>query len=220
MEATFTLERQRARAVAQEYLSKGYEVIEEPAPDQLPDFLSDYRPDLLIRRGNEVTIVEVKSKSSLSKYPQVRDLARLLQGKPGWNFELILVAEGENLNVPEGVHPFEREDVVRGIEAAEALLKAGFPEAALLLAWSTVEATVRLLAEEEGIPLDRLSPPYILKQVVTEGLISKDDYNFLLDAIKYRNALVHGFKVTYFDSALVRNLISTVKSILELTTKS
>ena len=46
-----SLERQRTRAIAGEYRSKGYEVIEEPTQEQLPDFLSGYHPDLLVRKG-------------------------------------------------------------------------------------------------------------------------------------------------------------------------
>jgi hypothetical protein len=40
MATKLPLERQRARAVAEEYRRKGYEVIEEPSPAQLPEFLS------------------------------------------------------------------------------------------------------------------------------------------------------------------------------------
>jgi hypothetical protein len=116
--------------------------------------LSGYRPDLLVRRGDEAIIVEVKSRSSLAKDPRIRELARLLQTKPHWNFELVVVGEAERLIAPEGARPFERDDILRGIEAAERLLESGFSEAALLLAWSTSEATVRLLTEEEGVVLD------------------------------------------------------------------
>src|SRR5205809_4564159 len=108
METTSALEKQRAHAIAEEYRSKGYEVIEGPAPEQLPDFLSGYKPDLLIRKGDEAVVVKVKSRSSLAKDPQVRDLARLLQAKPGWNFELVVVGEGEKLSAPEGARPFGR----------------------------------------------------------------------------------------------------------------
>jgi hypothetical protein len=217
MEAVTSPERQRARAIAEEYRSRGYEVIEEPSPAQLPDFLSGYRPALLVRKGDEVIVVEVKSRSSLAKDAQIRDLAQLLQTKPHWNFELVVVGETERINAPEGARPFERADILRGIDAAERLLESGFSEAALLLAWSTAEATVRLLIEEEGIVLDHLNPPYILKQAVMNGVIARDDYNFLTNVIKYRNALVHGFKTLDFDPALVSELISMTKRLLHST---
>src|SRR6266511_923286 len=205
MEAVTSPERQRARVIA------------EPSPAQLPDFLSGYRPDLLVRKGDEAIVVEVKSRSSLAKDAQIRNLAQLLQTTPHWNFELVVVGEGERISAPEGARPFERDDILRGIEAAERLLESGFSEAALLLAWSTSEATVRLLIEEEGIVLDHLNPPYILKQAVMNGVIARDDYNFLTNIIKYRNALVHGFKTIDFDPALVSELISRTKRLLQST---
>jgi hypothetical protein len=215
MEATTSLERQRARALAEEYRRRGYEVLEEPSPEQLPDLLSGYHPDLFVRKGDEVIVVEVKSRSSLAKETQIRELARLLQTKDHWNFELVVVGEEVPLTAPEGARPFEREDILQGIETAERLLDTGAPEAALLLAWPTSEATVRLLTAEEGILVDRLTPLHILKQAVMNGVISRDDYSFLMNVMKYRNALVHGFKIIDFDPALVRELISTTKRLLQ-----
>ena len=212
------LERQRAHALAEEYRSRGYEVIEMPSPEQLPEFLAGYRPDLLIRKGDEGTVVEVKSRSSLVKDPQIRELARLLGSKPNWNFELVVVREEEQLSAPEGTRPFEREDILRGIEAAEKLFEVGFAEAALVLAWTTSEAAVRLLTEAEGIELDRHTPLYVLKQAVMHGVISRDEYNFLTNIMKYRNALAHGFKVVDFDPAFVKELISITQRLLQSTT--
>lgn len=218
MEATTQLERQRIRTLAEEYRGRGYEVIETPSPEQLPDFLAGYHPDLLIQKGDETIVAQVKSRSSLAKEPQIRELARLLHAKPNWNFELVVVGKEEQLSAPEGARPFEREDILRGIEAAESLIEQGISEAALLLAWSTLEASVRLLTEAEGIVLERLAPLYILKQAVVHGVISRDEYNFLTNVMKYRNALVHGFKTIDFDPALVKELISTTKRLLQSTT--
>jgi uncharacterized protein YutE (UPF0331/DUF86 family) len=210
-----SLERQRARAIAGEYRSKGYEVIEEPTQEQLPDFLSGYNPDLLVRKGDEARVVVVKSRASLAQEPQIRDLARLLHTKPNWNFELVLLGEKEQMSLPEGAYAFDREDILSGIQESERLLELEFSEAALLLAWSSAEATIRLLTAAEGIVLDRLTPVYILKQAVMYGVISRDEYNFLTKAMQYRNALVHGFKTVDLDPALVKELISTTQHLLQ-----
>jgi hypothetical protein len=217
MEAATSRERQRAHAIAEEYRSRGYEVIEQPLPEQLPEFLAGYCPDILVQRGDEAIIIEVKSRSSLAKDPQITELARLVRAEPHWNFELVLLGEGEQLTTPEGARPFERDDILRGIEAAERLVASEFSEAALLQAWSTLEATVRLLSEEEGLVLERLNPLSILTQATSNGVISRDDYNLLTKAMKYRNALAHGFKTIDFDPTLVRELISTTKRLLQST---
>ena len=215
MDEIVALQKQRARAIAEEYRGRSYGVIEEPSPEQLPAFLSGYQPDLLLRKGDESILVEVKTRSSLAKDPHVRDLAELLQREPGWSFELVVVPEGEKLSVPEGARPFDREDVIQSAVTAERLLDDGFSEAGFLLAWSALEATLRMLTEEEGILLDRQDPLYVVNQAVADGVISRDEYNLLTNAMKYRNALVHGFKIADFDPSLVGNLISTTKRLIQ-----
>lgn len=220
METTITSVRQRVQELAQEYRGKGYEVITEPSPEQLPDFLGEYQPDLLVRKGSESILVEVKTRSSLAENSRLRDLARILHATPGWKFELVTVREKEKLNAPEGTHPFAREDVYNRLEEVEELLKIGSLEAALLLGWGTVEAAVRLLAEEEQLTLDRIASSYLLHQAVTNGVISREDYAMLLRAMKYRNALVHGFKTKDFDATLVREIINTTKHLLAETSRA
>jgi REase_AHJR-like protein len=214
MEAVISRARQRAHNIAEEYRNKGYEVIEEPSPKQLPKFLSGYRPDLLVRKGDEAIVTVVKSRSSLAKDSRIQQLAQLLQPMPHWNFELVVVGEGEEINTPEGARPFERDDILRGVKTVEKLMALGFSEPALLLAWSALEGTVRLLTEEEGIALDRFSALHILKQAVINGVISRDDYNLLMHVLKYRNALMHGFKPVDFDPNLVKDLLNTTKRLL------
>ena len=215
MEVATHVERQRVQELAQEYRSKGYEVITEPSPEQLPDFLCQYRPDLLVRKDSESIVVEVKTRSSLAGNSQMRDLARVLHATPGWKFELVTVREKEKLDAPEGACPFTIEDVSSRLETVEGLLEAGSSEAAFLLGWGALEAVVRLLAEEEQLTLERISPSYLLHQAVTNGVISGEDYARLKRAMKYRNALVHGFKIADFDTALVREIINTTKHFLE-----
>ena len=67
MEQISARERQRTFNLAKEYQSKGYEVIVDPTSEQLPDFLSGYHPDLLVKKGNEAFIVEVKTRTPLPK---------------------------------------------------------------------------------------------------------------------------------------------------------
>ena len=76
---------------------------------------------------------------------------------------------------------------------------------------------MRLLSEEEGLVLERLNPLSILTQATSNGVISRDDYNLLTKAMKYRNALAHGFKTIDFNPTLVRELISTTKRLLQST---
>ena len=217
MEATLAVEKQHAHRLAQEYRSQGYEVIEEPSQEQLPPFLAGYHPDMLLRKADEdeAVVVEVKARKSLAKEPQIAELAGLLRTQPGWRLELVVVDIGEQLEALEGADPFTREDIVRGITEAERLLASAFAEAALLRAWSAAEPTVRLLAESEGLLTGQSKPIHLIKQAVMNGVVSRTDYNLLLQALRHRDALAHGFMRPDFDPTLTGSLIDTTKRLLE-----
>ena len=83
---------------AEEYRSNGYEVQLEAFLDFFPNF----RADLLVRKGDEVKVIEVKSRPSLAADPRVSELAKLIESKPGWSFELVLVGEPGKSGLPCG----------------------------------------------------------------------------------------------------------------------
>ncbi len=199
------------RKTAEEYRSKGYEVrLEAPL-----DFMPGFRADLLVRKGDETRVIEVKSRPSLAADPKISELARLIESMPGWTFELVLVGEPEKVDAPEGARSFESEKIVQRVEEAERSLQAKMPEAAFLLAWSASEAVIRVLLAAQGVSSTSItSPGYVLDQGVYHGVISRDDYDALTRMRKYRNAIVHGFGADDFDEGLVADLIATIRRIM------
>ena len=199
------------RKTAEEYRTKGYEVsVESPL-----DFLPGFRADLVVRKDDEAKVIEVKSRASLAASPRIRELAQIIDSKPGWSFELILVGEPEKLDSPEGAHAFERENILRRTEEAQKLLESGYSEAALLLAWSACEAAARLMVTEQGVPDTGITTPgYVFDQATFLGVVSRDEYRHLTDVQKYRNAIVHGFSHDDFSDELVTDLIETVQRMM------
>ena len=207
------IEERQTNAVAQEYLGKGYEVLREV---QL-DFFPDLRADLIVLKGDEKRVVEVKAASSLRKDPRIHKLSNAVQSRPGWDFVLVLVGEPEKLVSPDGAAPFEREDILLRTAEAKRVLEAGFPEAATLLAWSASESAVRLLLREEGVAINRITNSgYTIGRAFTEGAISWDDSHYLEEVEKYRNSIIHGFTVDDFDGQhFVKGLIKTTHRLLD-----
>ncbi len=196
---------------AEDYRSKGYEVLLEAPLDFMPGF----RADLLVRKGDEARVIEVKSRPSLAADPKIGELARLIESMPGWTFELVLVGEPEKVDTPEGARSFESEKIVQRITEAEKSREAGLPEAAFLLAWSASEAVIRVLLAAQGVSSTSItSPGYVLDQGVYHGVISRDDYDALTRMRKYRNAIVHGFGTDDFDDEMVTELIATIRRIM------
>ncbi len=216
-------EKRRARSIAEDYRIRGYAVVEEPSQEQLPDFLAGYSPTILAYKegesaeslGDSVAVL-VKARQLPGKERRVGELADLLRNKPGWKFELALVEADGLLDIVDAARPFDREDIRQCQDEAESLLNAGFKEASLLRAWAGVEATVRLLLEEDGlmteeedISPDRLASTRLLGSAVYYGVMSQEDYLFLTEAMRLRNACVHGFALQDCDSALVTEIIGT-----------
>ena len=205
-----------ARKTAEEYRSKGYEVLLDAPLDFLPGFTAD----LLVRKGDEVRVIEVKSRPSLAADPKISELARLIESKPGWSFELLLVSEPEKLDSPEGARSFESGKIRQRVEEAESSLRAGSSEAAFLLAWSASEAAIRELLTAQGVSSTSItSPGYVLDQGIYHGVISRDDHDALTHMRKYRNAIVHGFGTDDFSDELVTGLIETIRRIMANSTQ-
>lgn len=196
---------------AEEYRGKGYEVIMQAPLDFLPGFTAD----LLVRKGEEVRVIEVKSRPSLGANPKIIELAKTIESKPGWTFELLLVSEPEKRDSPESACSFSSEEIVQRFEEAEKALQAGLPEAAFLLAWSAHEAAIRKVISEQEVP-DRgiTGSGYVLDQAVFHGVISREEYKTLEEMLKYRNAIVHGFRLSDFRDDLVVELIRAVRSVI------
>jgi hypothetical protein len=199
------------KQTAEEYRCKGYEVVLEAPLHFFPGFTAD----LLVRKGDEVKVIEVKSRPSLAADPRIGELARIIESKPGWTFELVLVSEPEKLDSPAGARSFGYEDIVHRFKEAERSLEAGLPEAAFLLAWSAHEAAIRVVFAEQGITESGLTGPhFVLSQAVIHGVIAREEYKTLKEMMKYRNAIVHGFSLSDFRDDLVIDLIASGRRII------
>ncbi len=213
IEDTAFLENLIVDRTAEEYRRKGYEVSLEAQLDFLPGF----SPDLVARKGDETIVIEVKARSSLAANPKIKEFAQVIRSRPGWSFELVLVAEPEKLDSPEGANPLGREGIMEQINKAEKALESNFPEAAFLLAWSACEAVVREMNASQGVSSKGISTPsYVLNQAVSQGVISRDDYNELSGMMRYRNAIVHGFSLNDFSDKLVKDLIKSVRRMAKV----
>ena len=206
------LERNFVDKKAAEYRSRGYEV-EKDCP---LDFLSGFRADLVVRKDDEVRVIEVKSRTSLARSPGMKELAETLHDMPGWSYDLLLVGEPEKLESPEGAHSFTEEEIRQRLAEADEVLERGSGAAAYLLAWSACEAAIRNLIENEGISITRVTTAaYVLDLAVMHGVISLEEHDYLTDMMKYRNAIAHGFDVNGFSDQKVTELIEVVLRLLD-----
>jgi hypothetical protein len=209
-----SVETQKVQEIAQRYRDQGYEVTLAPKGDELPDALRTLPPDLIARKGGDVVVVEVKSRPSLSRPPRPSDLARVVREQTDWRFELVIVNPERQIPAPYDAQDWNEEDVQSRLREAKTLLDAGHVEAALLLGWSATEATLRLLAEREGLPLERMDPPYLLKRLATSAVLRQQEYNRFWSLFELRNAVAHGLKPTQLDASDAQALVKATARLL------
>ena len=223
-------ESRRARAIAEDYRRQGFTVLENPSPEQLPEFLAGFRLDLVAERasnssgsGVESVVVVVTARHKIGKEPKIGELAELLRDKPEWKFELALIETEALLEIPEVAVAFGLKEILGYQYEAGKLLNAGFNEAAVLTAWAAAEATVRFLLEEDGQLMEagegspeRFTMPRLLSSAVYHGVISRADYFKLIEAKRQRDAFAHGFVLPNIDAAKIASVIlSATKGLLQ-----
>ena len=206
-------ERQRVQKVGQVYRDKGYDVLIEPQSDQLPDFLQAFRPDLIAHKGDEHIVVEVRVRGQVSDFPQVNELAKVVRNEADWKFQLVLLGPENSLSVA-GASPFTVEEIRLKIKEVAFFVENEYLEAAFLMGWSLVEATLRTLAVKEGIEGETATSDYLFKQMTFEGIIARETYHELKHAQKTRDAIAHGFKSSQLTVETVQELIDLIDGVL------
>jgi hypothetical protein len=212
---TANIERERLLQLADEYRNKGYNVLLHPTLEDLPSFFKNYHPDMIARRGDEAVVIEVKSRSSLnsSSTQYLRNLAQVVEQHPGWRFELVMTNPEDAPYFPKAEGSLQEDEIELRLQVARQLATQNL-DSAILYSWSLVEATLRLIAEYEALSLQRFDPLYLVKKLVTEGIISRSEYQLLMDALSLRNAIAHGFKTSQLTQESIYQLINLTEQLL------
>jgi hypothetical protein len=204
------LERRKLSEIIRNYRRRGYEVRLAPEPDDLPAALRPFKIAAIARNDGESVAIDVKTSQSLKASTELPRLAQAVQGVPGWRLELV-VTNPVHRRIAAPGEALDPSDIQMRFGEAKELAHDGSDTAAMLLAWSAVEGALRLMAQREGIAIERDAPDYILRKLVVLGLLGHADYRVLRSAAEVRDALVHGFT----SPALDRQLVSQVASLGE-----
>ena len=204
---------QKLQEIAAEYEARGYEVLVEPGPEQLPEFLAGFRPDLVAHGPNESVVVEVKVGTKTAAAERFRDLAETIQRQPGWRFFLVVIDPRSDEIAPLTQELLHRKDIADRLGRAHALLKTGATDAAFLLMWVSVEALLRHIATHAGLPLERAPSSSLMKELFSLGILSRPELEVAQRAFSIRNALVHGFETGGLDET-TRELAQLAQQLL------
>jgi len=203
-------ERLHIRDIAREYRKQGYEVLIEPTPNQLPEFLVPFSIDMLARNHEENVVIEVRSRGSLTSAPELDAIAQVLQDRPSWRFELVVRnPRDREASYFQDATSIDRSHIASRLREAHDLSDQEHGEAALLLAWSAVEALLRHIAAVESVPMTLHNPSQVTKSLFTYGMLDKEQYQTLQDGLETRDMVIHGFRER-------RSLVDIVNGLLLL----
>lgn len=208
------LEQRRRREVIDEYQAKGYEVILQPTPADVPEALTPYKLDLLAWNNEEHVVVEISSLPRLKEHAYLPALVEAINTLPQWTLELVTVSpDTEEVCEPDALL-LSKEQIYSRLARVHALLDAADFDTAMLLCLTTAEGTLRLLACENQIDLTECGPSCIVSTLYSMGIYGRDEYDVLQSALRYRNMLVHGYTTSQRDPKSVEQLIAVVESLL------
>lgn len=207
------LEQERVTAVAERYRQRGYQVIQEPDAEQLPDFLQGFRPDLLAQNAAESVVVEIQSYGQVARSPALEKLAESVEKSPGWRLELVLSNPPESPLAEPGSPTFDLTVITGMIESSKYLAAGGNLQASVVLVWSALEAAIRTSLEKLPASFINNSAAALIKQAVAYGLIDPEDYETLIRLLPARNAAAHGF-AGQVNPNLLEKVVHITESIL------
>lgn len=209
-------ESQRVTELANEYKSKGYEVLMPHNPRENPDFLknSPYVPDLIVKSEEENLVIEVKSQHTSGTLNQISSIAELVNSQPGWKFVLVFTnprSKQSTLAQPSAAKAVALLDK----SIALGLNDQAHIDAAFLFAWTALEASLYLLPNTSQQSRTPTSAWTLVRNAAMDGNISRSDANNLGRLFKMRNALLHAGDESSPTSADVIELRGFVADLLQ-----
>jgi hypothetical protein len=180
------LEREALDEVEQRLAGRGYTVVREPTRGDLPPFLGGFQPDAIATGKSPSLIVEViaRGRSSEAEAAKVKQLQALIAGNPDWMLEIVYTTPSAPLP-----HVASPEAIRHRFGEIRSLAQRDRP-AALIMAWSLLEAVARALLPDRAAR--GLLPATTVELLTSLGYIGQSEADALREAGRARNLIVHG----------------------------
>jgi uncharacterized protein YutE (UPF0331/DUF86 family) len=206
MQSTNTFsEESRLYDIAELYKERGYKVTVSPRPNRLPKFLSKFKPDIVAEGPNESVVVEVKSSNKVRDTNYWRELTAIVQRHPGWRLELVV----NNSSKAQNLETINQKLINERFQEGQQLSKQGMLAASLLIIWSALEAAMRIASKKNEVDLPDLRPATVITRLYSDGLLEREEYDFLLDCMRLRNSVAHGF----YEGRIKKSLLTRLQQI-------
>lgn len=183
--------------------AEGYEVIADPGPAELPPFLAGKRPDAIAVGKRPSLLVEVFRKKENKEAAKISELRSLVKERDDWELRVFYFSSLEPT-----LSPVPGAAAAAAIQAARDVL-ATEPRAAVLFAWSIVEAAAR---EKIGMAGPRpLSPNALVNLLAGEGYLDREQASEMFRLSELRSRIAHG----QIDCVATAEDVSRILSVAE-----
>ena len=172
-----------------------------------------------MRKGDQVKVIEVKTRASLAATSRIDELARAIDAKPGWSFELLLVWRSRrSWSHPRRLSRSSASTFLSGSTRLRRSWRQGTLRLRSCLYGRPARLPLRLaIADQEGGNEGITTAAHTLGQAAYLGVISRAEYGQLTELQRHRNAIVHGFSHGDFGETPVRELIDLVRGMTAAT---
>ncbi|RVU14771.1 hypothetical protein [Methylobacterium oryzihabitans] len=191
---------------------RGWTFHVQPSSEVIPEFLKGYQPDALGIGPDGGIVIKIRVRGRETQAESLADLAKLVESQNGWELRVFYVSPPAE--VAPGLPAPTSGELASGLAEARVLLDGVHERAALVMAWSLLEAMARLVSPtEEKARARPLSPVQAVQTLAEMGYLEEADARRLRDLTRLRNAVVHGGLGTIVPAHDVARLIHDLEGI-------
>lgn len=212
------LERDTLQRLRADFEAKGYQFLVQPDAAQIPDFLAGHKPDAIALGQNDKVIIDIKQPASRGTRIPLAQLAQAVPAGSGWRY--LLVYAGQDPSEITDLPRPNQSQVVEATKEARKLEQLGYTRAAMLEAWSILEALARgLYPEDTRFSSRPLSTMQVVERLAMDGEIDAEQASRLRMLSPLRNAAAHGdldVKISGTDVQYLLDVVETISSHLAI----
>lgn len=218
---TENIETEKIAQLARKYTAEGYEVFADLPNYSAPEQIGGITPDMVVKKGGEVIIIEVKTPSSIKKAKDtIAMLTRYAREIPGARFDLVMTSPKPASSVHSLVQSLEaelyslREGLLVDIKQA---VEQNRTELALIISFRLLEGLLARLAVSQNVyvPLGEWNLANISRRLASEKVISASVLQFALNLYNKRNSLVHAKgKKVYISSEEAADIFAKLDKLI------
>jgi hypothetical protein len=196
-------EKRRLRNLIKEYSEMGYEAYAELKGYPSPEVIEGNSPDLILKKGNKIIIIEIASTQDLKRLSdKIQVLAKYADKRENVRFDVVLSNPNPRLSEKEKIKSKEilLDDIqTRLYREANQSYSEGFYRGSFLCLTVLLENLLQQKAiEKKAISIsDKITMNKLLYVLRTNRIISDSNFKTINNFVKIRNKVVHqGFEPT------------------------